>query len=239
MISALVPKLRNRFSDSAAQCGASAEVQSACKGVDSAVLEEILEESRIFYGQYNPITRVVPFRLDAGVYTVVLDTEPLAVEGVYVNQRAHAMLPVSNHLANLYADPEYSSAAHPGRFSAAQSRLDAMYEDYNTPEVGWQKIGNTLRLLPPLEWPLVGEVHIAAIREWDEIPIWAQTPIIKLSLVALVDRFTSNAGGLLRIPTPNGYFEFDGGRVMQNMRSKLETEAMRGLEVGMSGLGQG
>lgn len=237
MLSSLVSKLRTRFGESTVECGASSDEAKNCQSITTETLIDVLEEARIEYSTYQPMQRILKFAVSSYNPEIELGFEPYAVTGVYVNdsygygpgydyEAGVPRLGRSPYLARYFADP-------------ALARVDNTYLDYSTPEATYIRAGTKIFITSPLSPASQATVHLSGIRDWSEMPEWAEVTLVKLGLIKLIDRVTTSSEGLLRIPTPTGYFEFDGGRVMQNLRSKLEVEAYRTIQARTHGLMQG
>lgn len=233
MLASLIPKLRTRFGDSAAECGASSTVVEACQSMSTDLLRDVLDEARLEYSQYNPIEEVLTINsVSNSAPSFNLPYEPFAITGVYTfDEYSFGAIEIPNilsrqYLANYYADP-------------ALARVDAMHFDYGNPEATFIRHGKNIRITSPLSAASKVEVHVHRMRSWAEMPEWSEPVLIKLGLIKLIDQTTTASGGLLRIPTPTGYFESDGGRVMQNLRTKLADEVFRIIQPNTHGIMQG
>lgn len=231
MLNTLVQQLRARFSDSAAQCGASSSAVENCMTVSTELLQDILEEVRIEYSTYKPLEKIISVRPDYLESKVEFDEEPLAVLAVYARTQKYLEFP-----SNFYnLRPFYTDY----NIDPALDRIKDTYFNYENPDISYSRIGKTLHLHTPIDYPSEIQVHLATLRSWSEIPHEAIPIIMKMALIRLIDRVTTSSEGLLRIPSPTGYFEFDGGRVMQSLRTKLADEVNKALQLNTTGLAQG
>jgi hypothetical protein len=230
MLAALIPKLRNRFGVSAQQCGANSSDVAKCDTISTEFLAEILNDSRLEFSTYRPQEDILKVQLHVHNPIVTLGYEPYSVSGVYISNPTGYNYgynyPPSQFLANYYADP-------------ALARVDDIYRDYTTPEATFVRSGRNIRITSLFNEGSVAEIHVTRMRGWNEMPDWAEPIIMKMGIIRMIDRTTTASETVLKIPTAQGYFELDGGRVMQNLRSKLDKEVYGVLQPGTTSMSLG
>ncbi len=226
MLQALVPQLRQRFGETASQCGADSAAKSACEGASTDLLVAVLEEARVEYSMHSPTTKIFTVIMNDLNPVITLEEEPFAVTAVYISSSQYQTgLEFPSDFFNVrpYFMPGSS-------YDPALARVEHMYQDYTTEEASFIRNDNQIRITSSFSFGSKVEIYVSTMRNWNEVPEWGKPTIVKLALIKLIDRVTTSSEGLMRIPTPSGYFEFDGGRVMQNLRTKLADETYTTLK---------
>lgn len=231
-------------------------VERACGGAMLGVddLSDVLERARQEYSRYSPAQGFYDFTLTDTDRVSLLDEAgaPISVVAVF-NIFLMDSVP-SYPLGQGFGAPingrgaESDWAGFTGQTSWAENRdmpsilfTQAKYRDAYWVNVSWYRNGADLVVIRPLGRSRIqGVVHYGAERPWSDIPAFDERLIIDRALVEFIDtRLILSDAGRVRIPTPHGSFEFDGGAVLLSLRNKLLENFQDQLTPRMSFLGQG
>lgn len=200
--------------------------RSKCSGANAdpsdSSLEDALDTARRELGKKFPKPELYDFSADSnGVVELVEDidgvTEPIqviSVTGVYIQDRGWAGYPHKSSPSEIFGAPSLGI-------------MDSKIRDSFNRSVDFIRHGHKLRIVERLEAPNRGIKGIALINrplEWADIPEWQEELIIKRALIAILEDGVINKDGLVRLPSPMGYFEFDGGHNFRQMRDNLRAE---------------
>src|SRR5690625_2037984 len=213
-----------------------------CEGANAdpsdGALEDALETARRELSKKFPKTMMFEFRAGSdGVVDITVDdngtevpAQVLSVTGVYIRDRGWAGLPYQSGPSEIFGNPSLGF-------------MDSKLRDSFNRPVDFTRQGNRLKLIGRLtDYPELSEVnlwHITDVNlpatyrgiilyhtmmEWDDIPEWMEELIITRALISIMDDAVISKDGVIRLPSPMGYFEFDGGHNFRLMRENLKAQ---------------
>jgi hypothetical protein len=242
-LSDLLPKLQNK-------------VERSCGGVapDSSVLVDMLERARFEYSTYTPSVELFDFTLaEQDTLVVVLkDGEPAEVVsamGVYIRDSVPSFPLAQGHGNTTYhgrvnAWPWQGfdgSHSFDNREMPSILFTQAAYRDAYYRTVSYVRNDHVFRILrPPTLERVEGVIMYGGVRAWADIPRHDERLILDRATAEFIDdTLILESAGVIRIPTPNGPFEFDGGRTLLALRDRLLEDFRGRLMTRMSHLSQG
>ena len=225
---------------------------------DSSHAEEMLERTRREYSRFDPVLKAFDFTLgvDDDAVTVLDDDEPaeiVATRGVYIKDYAAshplgqgsgaAPVGLSSYTSqhDWYAFEGSTPPAGGVREMPSILFTEARYRDAYHREVEYLRNEHHYTIVRPrtLSSAVEGVIVYGAVRRWDELPQHAERLILDRALAEYLDDVLVGSAGLVRIPTPHGSFEFDGGRTLLALRDRLIERFEGQLNVRMNHLSQG
>jgi hypothetical protein len=237
----LLPKLQHKVERS---CGGAAP--------DTSVLVDMLERTRFEYSTYSPQLETFDFTLrdDESRVTVTKNGDPadiVAAVGVYIEDVVPSF-PLGQGFGAGTIGPALTWQGFEGSHAAYESRempsilfTQARYRKAYYRAVSFTRNNHVFLIIrPPAMTSVTGTIVYGAAKEWDEIPRMDERIILDRSLAEFIDdTLISESAGVIRIPTPHGPFEFDGGRVLLSLRDRLIEDFKGRLMVRMSHLSSG
>lgn len=192
-------------------------VVKSCGGAepDPAALTPYLDEARFDLGLHVPVRLVQEFHLGPGdtILELERDGQPAQVvycEGVYIEERGRG-------------DPfDFPTAPRiPADYFGAAFYRDN-YARYTMPVEHYRNANVLTVVKPRFTESLDGVVLYGVVPEWADLDEFQTNLIIDRAQVGFIDHILlTGKGGLVKIPTPTGPFEFDGGRVLLALRDRL------------------
>ena len=238
-------------------------VQRECSTseVDTTYLEDMLDRARYEYSRYNPRVRTFDFALpnDSTLVTVLDDQqEPaqvVAAVGAYIKDYAPSAplgqgrgAPPPTHGGTFHSQRDWHAFTGEAPFASDVREMpsilftEARYRDFYYQEVSYYRSEHVFTIIrpPALRGTVEGVIVYGAVRDWDELPQHDQRLILDRALAEFIDdTLVGGQAGLVRIPSPHGSFEFDGGRVLLALRDRLIERFEGQLHTRMSHLSQG
>lgn len=230
-------------------------IRKQCGGVDadpSAVPDELLEAARIEYGRHRPVLEVLPFSLSGDENLVQLpDVELVTVMAAY-----HMNL---NRMGDNLIPPD-GSGWPSLRF------IDARFRDVFGPQLEFMELPEGVYIIREVEGargypdltvgsdhyyhyhfepgnysvdPLEGALVIAKLPSWEQLPVSALTLLTKYAFSEWALQAVVQKNGLLRVPTGDGYFEYDGGKYVLMVANGMRDEFYNEVNVPTSALSKG
>ena len=243
----LLPRLQHRV-----------QRECAIDTIDASHLEELLDRARYAYSTYDPAIRFFDFGLaeDGETVEVTKDDQPAQViSTVLVAIRDYApSFPLGqgrgappqggdNLEQRAWAAFEGGAMPEGGVFEMPSILFsEARYRDYYYREVSYYRNQHQFLIIRPrgLNGSLTGVIVYGAVRDWDELPRHHERLYLDYALAEFIDDLlVGEQAGLVRIPTPHGSFEFDGGRVLLALRDRLMERFEGQLQSRLSHLSQG
>lgn len=208
----LQAKLQSRIEN---RCGA---------GPTLDALEGPLDHARYEYSRYVPRMKSQPFSLPENEIRVSLrdsvgDPEQVVfVEGVYTEGDVPSS-PLGQGYGSTPEDIDPDLYKELPNIYYMQSRYREKYKH----EVEFYRNFHELVVVRHRTMgTLKGVVLFGTVHEWADLPVFEEKYILDRAMAEFIDQhLVSEMGGLIRIPTPNGSFEFDGGRVLIALRDRL------------------
>lgn len=216
-------------------------VQRECdtSEVDTTHLLEMLDRARFEYSRYSPATKTFDFTLlDTETRVAILDgngdpASVVSIVGVFLRD------PVSSFpLGQGYGAPldggylsqrSWSSFNESGPMPYDTREMpsilftEAQYRGAYYRSVSYYRTENELIVVKPQNiTDASGVIVYTAVRTWDEMPIQDERLLLDRALVEFIDdTLVKSQAGIVRIPTPHGSFEFDGGATLLSLRNHL------------------
>ena len=220
---------------------------------DASILEGMLDRARYDYSTYQPIERSFDFTLtDTEDRVAVLENgapaEVVSTIGVFIHDGAPSFPLGQGHGSALDRAPESTWYAFEGTHAAYDARempsilfTHARYRRYYWREVTYYRANHDYRIIrPPTMTTVTGVILYGAVRPWEDIPAQDERLLLDRALVEFIDdTLVGETAGLIRIPTPHGSFEFDGGSVLLSLRNRLLEEFVGRLHTRLSHLSTG
>lgn len=235
-------------------------VQRECSTseVDTSHLLEMLERARYEYSRYSPSTKLFDFTLpDNETRVAILNQEGdpasvVSVIGVFLRDPVPSF-PLGQGLgagpsADYHQQRSWSGFVEGGPTAYDTREMpsilftEARYRDAYYRTITYYRTENQLTLVKPqsLGGDTVGVVVYTAVREWGEMPIHDERLLLDRALAEFIDdTLVGGQAGVVRIPTPHGSFEFDGGTTLIALRDRLIDNFEGNLNVRLSHLSQG
>jgi len=217
----LQAKLQSRIED---RCGAAPTLDS---------LEAALDHARYEYSRYVPHIKTKTFTLPLNEVRVSLTDDQgnpedvVFVEGVYIKQSVPST-PLGQGTGSLqrssfdYDEFETSGNGYLRELPSVEYMRGRYRELYSREVTFYRNFHELVVVRPSLMETVEGIVLYGTAFNWDALPTMEERYILDRALAEYIDsHLVSDAGGIIRIPTPNGSFEFDGGRVLLSLRDKL------------------
>ena len=199
----------------------------------SAVPEAMLEAARVEYGRHRPVYEVLPFTLGDHDDEVELpDVEIVAVVSVHhvrTGRMGENLLP-----------PE-------GSGWPSLAFIDARFRDIFGPSLAFIEMPGKVHIVREVPeargyFPhedLEGAIVFARLPSWEEIPHSALPLLTKYAFSDWLHQAVVQRKGVLRIPTGDGYFEYDGGKYILMLADKLRSEFYSEVNVPTAAMAQG
>ena len=208
----LQAKLQSRIEN---RCGAGPTLDS---------LEGPLDHARFEYSRYTPKMKTQEFTLPLDEIRVSLRDdlgEPeqvIYIEGVYV----HDDVP-STPLGQGYGSSIDGGTVGAVRELPSVYHMRSRYREKYQREVQFYRNFHEMVIVRPTTMErVVGIVVFGVVQDWADLPVFEEKYLLDRAVAEFIDQnLVSESGGLVRIPSPNGSYEFDGGRVLLSLRDKL------------------
>lgn len=227
-------------------------IQRACGGFtpDLDDLTDVLERARQEYSRYDPAAGFYDFTLTDSDRVSLLDGEGdpisvVAVFGVYL-QDSVPSYPLGQGLGAPRDSTSWTDFT--GQTSWTEQRAmpsilftQAKYRDAYWATASWYRDNHEITIVRPIGYnTITGVVHYGGERSWAQVPAFDERLILDRALVDFIDtRLILHDAGRVRIPTPHGSFEFDGGATLLSLRNHLLENFEGQLSPRLTFLGQG
>lgn len=194
------------------------KVEKSCNGVqlDPVAMTPHLDNARYDYSMHQPKRKTHYQFLGEGDNTVTLLDNGQPAEVIAVTDIA---------IDSSYRRDPYN-AGHDSIQTPSDYYVHAAYNDRynsNTRSVSYRRDNHILYIDKPYRLNSFNiVVQYGVMREWEDIPLHHKQLILDRALADFIDQsLVQEDAGLVRIPTPDGSFEFDGGRVLLALRDRL------------------
>ena len=215
------------------QTALAARIQKACGAeIDPATLTPYLEAARAIISLQLYSQEVLAFTLSQSETTVAITLEAeeavLAVYDILIEDNVPSY-PLQDH--PLPVDGSYE-LIYDRSVNETPSLLfiEAKYRKMYTRKVDFIQRNNSVEIIKPDGFEdIKGIIIYNALQRFEDLASWLELYLLDAALSRwITDHLITGKIGLIRVPTPDGSFEFDGGRALIALQDKID-DNVKGL----------
>lgn len=184
--------------------------------IDPEQLVDSLEHARSEYNRFSPRVEVFEFYLaDGDEHVAILNPDNSPVE-------VFSCFGVYGKFTGPVSDP--FGFVNQGASMPSNAFFNARYRDAYKHELLYYRNHHEFIITRPSVnvREVEGVIVYGTGHTWAQLPALDEKILLDRALAEWLDNvLVQGSAGLVRIPTPHGSFEFDGGRILLSLRDKL------------------